>query len=127
MLKYSKDELKSFKLTHVLFTNISTNDDDEDRIRRLFERDLPLKVEAAHYMGLIPISVYTNLYSFYKQPGIFNHYLHNNIAVHHWHWENFLKHIIFHLHLRLMTFLWMRILLFRPEDMIFFFKNVDDF
>ena len=74
MLKYSKDELKSFKLTHVLFTNISTNDDDEDRIRRLFERDLPLKVEAAHYMGLIPISVYTNLYSFYKQPGIFNHY-----------------------------------------------------
>lgn len=41
MLKYSKEGLKSFKLTHVLFTNISTNDYDDDRIRTLFERDLP--------------------------------------------------------------------------------------
>ena len=74
MLKYSKEELKSFKLTHVLFTNISTNDNDDNRIRTLFERDLPMKIEAAHYMGLKAVSVYTNLYSFYKQPGIFNHY-----------------------------------------------------
>ena len=74
MLKYSKEELKSFQLTHVLFTNISTNDYDDNRIRTLFEKDLPLKIEAAHYMGLKAVSVYTNLYSFYKQPGIFNHY-----------------------------------------------------
>lgn len=74
MLKYSKGELKSFKLTHVLFTNISTNDYDDKRIRSLFERDLPMKTEAANYLGLKSISVYTNLYSFYKQPGIFNHY-----------------------------------------------------
>ena len=74
MLKYSDASMNSYKLTHVLFTNISTNDDDENRIRELFERDLPLKEEAAKYLGLSPISVYTNLYSFYKQPGIFNHY-----------------------------------------------------
>lgn len=74
MLKYSKDDLKSYQLTHVLFTNISTNDYDDDRIRALFEKDTPLKREAAEYLGLKPISVYTNLYSFYKQPGIFNHY-----------------------------------------------------
>lgn len=74
MLKYSREELKSFKLTHALFTNISTNDYDDKRIRSLFERDLPMKIEAANYLGLKSISVYTNLYSFYKQPGIFNHY-----------------------------------------------------
>lgn len=74
MLKYSKEELKTFKLTHVLFTNISTNDYDDGRIRTLFERDLPKKIEAAKYLGLKPVSVYTNLYQFYKQPGIFNHY-----------------------------------------------------
>lgn len=74
MLKYSKDKLKSFKLTHVLFTNISTNDYDDGRIRSLFDRDLPMKIEAANYLGLKSISVYTNLYSFYKHPGIFNHY-----------------------------------------------------
>lgn len=74
MLKYSKEELKSFKLTHALFTNISTNDYDDNRIRTLFERDLPMKIEAAHYMGLQAVSVYTNLYCFYQQPGIFNHY-----------------------------------------------------
>lgn len=74
MLKYSQASLQSYKLTHVLFTNISTNDYNEDRIRALFERDLTKKIEAAEYLGLSPISVYTNLYSFYKQPGIFNHY-----------------------------------------------------
>lgn len=74
MLKYSKEELKSFKLTHVLFTNISTNDYDDKRIRSLFDRDLPMKIEAANCLGLKSISVYTNLYGFYKQPGIFNHY-----------------------------------------------------
>lgn len=74
MLKYSDKGLNSYKLTHALFTNISTNDSDDSRIRALFERDLPLKKEAAEYLGLKPISVYTNLYSFYRQPGIFNHY-----------------------------------------------------
>lgn len=74
MLKYSKEELKTFKLTHVLFTNISTNDYDDGRIRSLFDRDLPIKIDAANYLGLKSISVYTNLYSFYKHPGIFNHY-----------------------------------------------------
>lgn len=74
MLKYSRDELKSFKLTHVLFTNISTNDTDDERIRALFERDIPLKKEAAENLGLTFISVYSNLYSFFRHPGIFNHY-----------------------------------------------------
>lgn len=74
MLKYSRQELKSYKLTHVLFTNISTNDTDDDRIRALFDKDIPLKQEAAEYLNLEFIALYTNLYSFYKQPGIFNHY-----------------------------------------------------
>lgn len=74
MLKYSNSNLFSYKLSHVLFTNISTNDTDENRIRTLFNRDIPLKREAAESLGLEFVSVYTNLYSFYKQPGIFNHY-----------------------------------------------------
>jgi len=74
MLKYSRDVLDSYKLTHAMFTNISTNDTDDERIRALFEHDIPLKKEAAEYLGLKFISCYTNLYSFYKQPGIFNHY-----------------------------------------------------
>ena len=74
MLRYSKDVLRSFKLTHVLFTNISTNDYDDARIKSLFEKDISLKKEATEYLDLKFISVYTNLYNFYKQPGIFNHY-----------------------------------------------------
>jgi hypothetical protein len=74
MLKYSRDAFKSYKLTHVLFTNISTNDTDDERIRRLFNKDIPLKKEAAEYLNIEFIALYTNLYRFYKKPGIFNHY-----------------------------------------------------
>lgn len=74
MLKYSKDNMRSFKLTHVLFTNISTNDINDERIRSLFERDIPLKRQASEELGLKFIALYTNLYQFYSHPGIFNHY-----------------------------------------------------
>lgn len=74
MLKYNDPALKSYKLTHVIFNNISTADDDDDRIRELFERDIPERRSAAEELNLEFISMYTNLYSFYKHPGIFNHY-----------------------------------------------------
>lgn len=74
MLKYSNMPIAAFNLTHVLFTNISTNDFDDERIRALFERDIPTKEEASVFLNLKFVALYTNLYSFYKQPGIFNHY-----------------------------------------------------
>ena len=74
MLKYKNTGIDDQNITHVLFTNISTNDTDDNRIRNLFERDIKLKNEAASSLGYVPISLYTNLYSFYKHPGIFNHF-----------------------------------------------------
>lgn len=74
LLKYSKEELGSLKLTHAIFNNISTNDVDETRIRTLFNRDVAGKRALVEELGLEFIPLYTNLYSFYRVPGIFNHY-----------------------------------------------------
>ena len=74
MLKYKETGINCQNLTHVLFTNISTNDTDENRVRNLFSRDLTLKNEAAKSLGYVPINLFTNLFLFYKHPGIFNHF-----------------------------------------------------
>lgn len=74
LIKYNSKDLGSFKLTHVIFTNISTADRDDERIRKLFERDKHDKRLIAKELGLIPIELYTNLYSFYESQFIFNYY-----------------------------------------------------
>lgn len=74
MLKYSNVKQKNYKLTHVMFNNISTADTDENRIRILFEKDLADKKKASDDMGLEFLDLYSNLYNFYSHPGIFNHY-----------------------------------------------------
>ena len=74
MSKYSKSGLGSFKLSHVIFNNISSGDNDEGRIRKLFERDIPERKKTAEDFGLNFIAMFTNLYSFYKDVALFNHF-----------------------------------------------------
>ena len=74
LLKYSQESFGNMKLTHAIFNNISTNDIDEERIRTLFNRDVAEKKIAVEELGLEFIALYTNLYSFYRVPGIYNHY-----------------------------------------------------
>lgn len=74
MLKYNKENFGNMGLTHVIFNNISTNDVDETRIRSLFQSDMVEKEAVTKQLGYEFIGLYTNLYAFYKQPGIFNHY-----------------------------------------------------
>lgn len=73
ILRYMK-ESNSYKLTHLVFNNISTEDDDENRIRQLFERDKIEKENVAKELGLEAVSMYSNLYSFYASHFIFNYY-----------------------------------------------------
>lgn len=73
-IKYNNDVLGSYKLTHLIFNNISTQDIDEERIRLQFERDKDEKNLIARKMELVPVNVYSNLYEFYAHPGIFNYY-----------------------------------------------------
>lgn len=74
ILKYSDCNMGKYKLTHVLFNNVSTADDDDARIRRQFEKDIPERKKVADELHLKFITLYTNLYAFYEHPGIFNHY-----------------------------------------------------
>jgi len=74
VIKYSQPEFGSFKLTHLLFNNIVTADDDDERIRNQHHKDVEEKRKIAAEMGLDYIDMYTNLYAFYHHPGIFNHY-----------------------------------------------------
>lgn len=74
LLKYTKENFGNMGLTHVIFNNISTNDVDDGRIRALFQRDIPEKQAPVEEMGLQFIALYTNLYAFYRVPGIYNHY-----------------------------------------------------
>ena len=74
MLKYSNKEFGSYKLTHVMFNNVSTEDTDEERIRALFERDCIEKKKSSEELNLKFIGLFTNLYSFYRHPGVFNHF-----------------------------------------------------
>lgn len=74
MVKYSDPGWGSNKLTHLMFNNIFTADVDEERIREQHRIDVEEKREIAQELGLAYIDLYTNLYAFYKHPGIFNHY-----------------------------------------------------
>lgn len=74
ILKYSKVNMGSQGVTHLIFNNISTADRDERRIRSLFERDAVEKARIATELGLEFIAMYSNLYSLYKKPGVFNMY-----------------------------------------------------
>ncbi len=74
MLKYSQEEYGNYQLTHSMFNNISTNDNNEERIHKLFDRDKVDKEIAARELGLEPIWLFSNLYSFFEVPGVYNHY-----------------------------------------------------
>ena len=74
MLSYRNLSEDSYKLTHVIFNNISTADNDDKRIRDLFERDITEKKLIADKLGLKYIWVFTNLYKFYKSQFIYNYY-----------------------------------------------------
>lgn len=69
---YSK--IENLTITHLLFNNVSNEDYDYDRIRKLYEKDRIIKKEIANSLSLDFVGVFTNLYSFYRYPGIFNHY-----------------------------------------------------
>lgn len=74
IMKYSKENMGTQGVTHLLFNNISTADRDDTRIRNLFERDRVEKERIARELGLEFVAVYSNLYSLYKKPGLFNMY-----------------------------------------------------
>lgn len=74
ILKYSKTNMGAQGVTHLLFNNISTADRDDARIRSLFERDRKEKAQVAQELGLEFVALYSNLYSMYKKPGLFNMY-----------------------------------------------------
>ncbi|WP_140397275.1 hypothetical protein [Flavonifractor sp. An82] len=74
MLKYTKERCGNFGLTHVMFNNISSNDNVEDRIRALFNRDKVEKERISEELGYEFVWLFTNLYSFYETTGLFNHY-----------------------------------------------------
>ncbi len=74
LLKYSQEGYGNYKLTHSMFNNISTNDNVEERIRKLFDRDKVDKDITARELGLEPIWLFSNLYAFYEVPGVYNHY-----------------------------------------------------
>lgn len=67
-------EKEHYKLTHLLFNNISTEDDDDERIRRWFEKEEKEKRQIASDLGLKAINMYSKLYSFYDSHYIYNYY-----------------------------------------------------
>lgn len=74
ILRFSRENVGAQGITHLLFNNISTADHDETRIRSLFDRDVKEKALIAEELGLGFVAMYSNLYSFYKKPGLFNMY-----------------------------------------------------
>ena len=68
------EETGSYKLTHFLFNNISTEDSNDERIREWFEHDKIEKRRVAKEMNLEAVDLYSNLYSFYKSHFIYNYY-----------------------------------------------------
>jgi hypothetical protein len=74
ILKYTKEKYDNFGVTHIIFNNIYFEDNNAERMRKLFERDCIEKSQLANETNLEFISLFTNLYEFYKHPGIFNHY-----------------------------------------------------
>lgn len=74
ILKYQNELNDEFKLTHLIFNNISTEDSSDSRIREVFEKDILEKNAIAKEVGLVPVNLYSNLYAFYKSHFIFNYY-----------------------------------------------------
>lgn len=74
MLKYKDIAEYGYSLTHIMFNNISTADNNEERIRKLFIKDSVEKKQVAKELGLIPVMLYTNLFTFYKSQHIYNFY-----------------------------------------------------
>lgn len=74
ILKYRDYSLPSRRLTHLIYSNISTGDTDAERIRHVFEKELSEKKQIAKEMNLDSVGIYSNLYSFYKHPGIYNYF-----------------------------------------------------
>lgn len=68
------NEKGGYRLTHLLFNNISTEDDNDGRIRKWFEKEKREKAQIATEFGLKAISLYSNLYTFYKSHFIYNYY-----------------------------------------------------
>lgn len=56
------------KLTHLLFNNVCTLDNDEERIRTWFNERGVLLDGVARELGLPLIKLYTNIYEFYEYP-----------------------------------------------------------
>lgn len=74
ILKYSDTGFANHNVSHLIFNNISTADDNEERIKQLYDRDNQEKSKIAQELGLESLSVYTNLFEFYKSKHIFNFY-----------------------------------------------------
>lgn len=74
LVKYSQASIGEAKLTHIMFNNIVSADNKEERIRTLHNQDVIDKRKIAEEMGLKFVELYSNLYMFYRFPGIFNHY-----------------------------------------------------
>jgi len=73
ILKHFKG-IDGYALTHLLLNNISTEDDNNSRIRAWFEEERKEKQMIADEFGLKAIFMYTNLYSFYTSHFIYNYY-----------------------------------------------------
>jgi hypothetical protein len=74
IFKYTKEKYDNFGVTHLIFNNIYLENKNEERMRELFEVDCKEKLQIANETNLEFISLFTNLYEFYKFPGIFVKY-----------------------------------------------------
>lgn len=66
--KYYNTEINGNKLTHLLFTNMCTLDNEENRIRQWFEERKQIIQKITDDFGLQLLAVYSNLFEFYDFP-----------------------------------------------------------
>lgn len=66
--KYYNIGIKGHRLTHLLFTNMCTLDNDEARIRKWFEERKVIIQKIAEGFNLKQLNIYSNLYEFYAFP-----------------------------------------------------------
>ncbi len=74
LLKYTKENMGSYGLTHGIFNNIVSADINDERIRIQHNKDVEDKKRIADELGIEFVELYSNLFQFYSFPGIFNHY-----------------------------------------------------
>lgn len=68
IIKHLNQRVESRKITHAIFTNIATLDNDDARIREWFDiRSKKMEI-VAKKLHLSYISIYTNMYKFYPFP-----------------------------------------------------------